>query len=317
MAIAIEARHAPNIMKFVIVSMIIHAAVVATDDLMPRDIAPPVKKPPIKVKYIEPEKKKAEEKPSTLIDAPKPRKIEKPTSSELIAAHDSRAHSNISKKKKSEYSANKTVVPKINKRASSLAKLRETLKAAKSPFAKPAPKFEEEVKNYRLSERGFFTQKQKLTKKTEAAEKKQDKSRSALAFLDGFDAKKFAKMDVSPNEEGDDDEPISLNTTETKYASYFARIKHQIERIWVYPEEAARRGVSGEITLRFQISKDGNLIGVYLVDASGSKLLDVAAMKAVKGAAPFYPFPLTITKQKLSILATFIYSPVYGAYRRK
>ena len=72
-----------------------------------------------------------------------------------------------------------------------------------------------------------------------------------------------------------------------------------------------------EMTLRFQISKDGNLLGVYLVDASGSELLDVAALKAVKGAAPFYPFPLTITKEKLSILATFISSPTSGGYRRR
>jgi len=97
MAIALEARHAPNIAKFVIVSLIIHAAVVATNDWIPRDAVTPVKKPPIKVKYIEPEKKKTEEKKSTLIDAPMPRKIEKPTSSELLAAHDSRAHSNIGK----------------------------------------------------------------------------------------------------------------------------------------------------------------------------------------------------------------------------
>ena len=190
-------------------------------------------------------------------------------------------------------------------------------KFKKRPPVNPDPEPVKEAKKYPLSDRGYFTREPKVKKPAEEVEKNQKQAGSALAFLDGFDAKKFAKMNTTPGEEGDDDEPISLNTTETKYASYFARIKHQIERVWAYPEEAARRGVSGEITLRFQISKDGNLVGVYLVDASGSELLDIAAMKAVKGAAPFYPFPLTITKEKLSILATFIYSPTYGAYRRR
>jgi len=317
MSAVIEDRHIPNITKFVFVSVIIHAAVMSTNALVPQLATAPVKKPPIKVKYIQPEKPKAPEKKSTLIDAPKPRKIEKPTSSELLAAHDSRAHSNVNKKKASEYRRNKTVVPKIPDRASSPFKRRETAKAEKRPPAKTAPEPVKELKKYPISDRGFFAREPEVEKKVEAAENKKKRAGSALAFLDGFDAKKFAKMNTDPGAEADDDEPISLNTTETKYASYFARIKHQIERVWIYPEEAARRGVSGEMTLRFQISKDGNLVGVYLVDASGSELLDMAALKAVKGAAPFYPFPLTITKEKLSILATFIYSPTYGAHRRR
>jgi len=317
MAIAIEERHAPNITKFVIIAMVIHATAITIDTLIPRDITPPAKKPPIKVKYIEPEKPKVAEKKSTLIDAPKPRKIEKPTSSELLAEHDSRAHSNINKEKISEYRRNETVVPKIPGTTRSPFKRRDKPQVAKRPPEKIDPETVKEIKKYPLSEKGFFTKKPKEKKQTETAEEKQKRAGSAMAFLDGFDPKKFAKMNTDPGAEADDDEPISLNTTETKYASYFARIKHQIERVWTYPEEAARKGISGEMTLRFQISKDGNLMGVYLVDASGSELLDVAALKAVKGAAPFYPFPLTITKEKLSILATFIYSPTYGAYRRR
>ena len=317
MAIAIEERHIPNIRKFVIASFIIHATVMSTNALIPQMAVPPEKKPPIKVKYIEPEKPKAAEKKSTLIDAPKPRKIEKPTSSDLLAEHDSKAHSNLDKKNISEYNRNKTVVPKIPGTVRSPFKRRDKPQVAKRPPAKTAPEPVKEVKKYPLSEKGFFTREPKEKKQAETAEEKQKRTGSALAFLDGFDANKFAKMNTDPGPEADDDQPISLNTTETKYASYFTRIKHQIERVWVYPEEAARKGISGEMTLRFQISKDGNLMGVYLVDASGSELLDVAALKAVKGAAPFYPFPLTITKDKLSILATFIYSPTYGAYRRR
>jgi len=313
----VENRHIPNISKFVFASVIIHMAWMATNVLIPKFDTPPEQKPPVKVKFIEPEKPKPKEKVKTFIDSPKPANTEKPTVSELIAANNSRAHSNQLKKKTSKYQRNETIVPKVASRAAPPVKRREAKKVQKPQTkAKPAPEHIKEEKKYRLSEKGYFTREPK-EQKQEETENKKKKAGSALAFLDGFDAKKFAKMNTDSDEEGDDDEPISLNTTEVKYASYFARIKHQIERVWAYPEEAARRGVSGEITLRFQISKDGNLVGVFLVDASVSELLDTAALKAVKGAAPFYPFPLTITKDKLSILATFIYSPTYGAYRRR
>ena len=138
--------------------------------------------------------------------------------------------------------------------------------------------------------------------------------KSAFALLDGFDADKYASIDTKNQEasNADDSKPISLDTTETKYVSYFARIKHQIERVWTYPAEAAQRGVSGELTLRFQISRDGSLIGIYLVDKSGYEILDLAAFKAVRGAAPFYPIPITIDRDRLTIMATFVYSPSYA-----
>jgi TonB family protein len=106
-----------------------------------------------------------------------------------------------------------------------------------------------------------------------------------------------------------EDKPVPLNTKEVKYASYFARIKHKINGVWIFPHEAAQRGISGYVRLRFQVSKDGNLIGVILRDRSGYDILDVAALKAVKEAAPFDPFPSEIEKEKLSIEANFVYEP--------
>ena len=141
-------------------------------------------------------------------------------------------------------------------------------------------------------------------------------TKGALSLLDGFDPDKYASLDTKSLDESFDDEDVSLDTTEIQYASYFARIKHQIERVWMYPSQAAQRGISGRLTLRFRISKDGNLLSARVVDKSGHEILDFAAIKAVKEAAPFYPFPVSIKKEKLSILATFIYSPNYGLLRK-
>ena len=131
-----------------------------------------------------------------------------------------------------------------------------------------------------------------------------------MAMLNKLDADKYASLETGTIE--DDDEAISLNTKETKYADYFARVKFQIEQVWTYPMEAARHGVSGQSTLKFKLSREGNLVGVRLVESSGTSTLDEAALKAVKKASPYYPFPPNFQKDSITILATFIYSPTYS-----
>jgi len=134
-------------------------------------------------------------------------------------------------------------------------------------------------------------------------------SKGTLAMLDGLNQEKYPPQNPQVEEEElDDDDPISLDTKEEKYASYFGRIKQQIQRVWVYPSQGTKRPLGGELTLKFEISKDGNLLSLRLINSSCSNILDANAVKAVRGAAPYYPFPIRITKKKLSILATFVYN---------
>jgi protein TonB len=130
-------------------------------------------------------------------------------------------------------------------------------------------------------------------------------------MLDDLNLEKYAKQKLKvPNEEYlDDNKPIPLDTKKAKYVSYFNRIKQQIQLVWIYPIQAAEKKIIGQLTLKFEISRDGNLLNVGLTNSSGFNILDVAAIKAVKVAAPYYPFPITIKKKKLSILATFVYNP--------
>ncbi len=259
------------------------------------------------------------EKKGTIIDAPKPKKIEKKRTkpSKLLASADSRAHANKKPSAQKKYRRKKTVVPKASGKPqiTQRAKARMESKKLSNRSKQNAVR---EFKPLPLSDKGTFV--------PEAAEKIFERktsqnlgSRGVLSMLDGFDAEKYAMQDTqTPSEEdSDDDEPISLDTTEAKYVSYFNRIKHQIQRVWGYPAQAAQRGISGQVSLRFQISRDGNLVGVQVVDNSGFEILDMAAIKAVKEAAPYYPFPITITKSKLTILATFVYSPSYNQLNRQ
>ena len=84
-------------------------------------------------------------------------------------------------------------------------------------------------------------------------------SQGLLSMLDRFDPEKYTTQETqsSTGNNFGDDELISLNTTEAKYVSYFNRIKNQIERAWRYPSQAAQRRLSGQLTLKFKISRDG------------------------------------------------------------
>lgn len=51
-----------------------------------------------------------------------------------------------------------------------------------------------------------------------------------------------------------------------------------------YPEEARRRSVEGEVTVRFSVASDGRVTEVSIVAGSGSSALDGAAVAMLRGA---------------------------------
>jgi periplasmic protein TonB len=267
--------------------------------------------PPIQVKYFE-SKKKMDLKHEKIIDAPKsPVKPEKANRKKFLAKYDSRSHSNKKKTPEKIYKRKKTVVPKskgvLSKTESNRRKVKKI--ASKKKFQKQSG-FKSSKQPLPESDTGTFRSLiPEKTQKTKPSSRQKARVGSTLALLDGFDADQFASLDAASMKDFDDDELVSLDTTEVKYASYFARIKHQIERVWIYPSDAAQRGISGDLSLKFRISKDGNLMGTHLIDKSGYEILDVAALKAVKEAAPFYPFPKNIQRETISILANFVYTP--------
>jgi len=292
---------------FLLLSLGLHISFVIAHMLIPVQEKVVKGPPPIQVKYVE-SKKEQDSKYGKIVDAPKPPlKKEKPDREELLAKFDNRSHSNQKKSPKKTYKRKKTIVPKSRRIIGSTGSRR-----AVTTKKKPQNKLFQKTKKNSLPESDIGNFKpitKKKLEKSKSSTKKSSGAGSTLAFLDGFNAEQFASLDTNSFEDSDDDEPVSLDTKEEKYASYFARIKHQIERVWVYPFDAARRGIIGDLSLTFRISKDGNLIGVQLVDQSGYEILDLAALKAVKEAAPFYPFPENIKRQKITILANFVYSP--------
>ena len=299
-------RGAPRLKQFLLLSLYLHIGVSVFQALLPTESYQRKVMPPIKVQYLPPEEKTPPQKAPLFADVPEPEKIEKPKTSEMIARYDSRAHSNQSAKKHLTYQNNKTALPR-QKQSASKTQSTSPLPAKKT---KPVLNTQPTPKTLPEADKGI------PVPKTQGEVTREDSPRriegGTLALLEGFDPDKYAKFDTQSPVPADDDEVISLDTRESKYAAYFSRIKKQIERVWSYPEEARRRAIGGKLLLRFQIAKDGKLMNVWLIDKSGHHLLDDAALRAIKDAAPYYPFPVTIERESISILVTFIYEPRYA-----
>lgn len=103
------------------------------------------------------------------------------------------------------------------------------------------------------------------------------------------------------------DAPVSLNTRDPVYVTYFSKVKQLIESQWEYPELALRYGLQGRLSLEFTIGGNGQLDQLRLIRSSGSQLLDEEAMRAIKAAAPFPPIPSWIKPNPLSISASMEY----------
>lgn len=109
--------------------------------------------------------------------------------------------------------------------------------------------------------------------------------------------------------------PVSLNTRDPVYVTYFNKIKQLIEAQWEYPEMALRYGLQGKLALEFTISGNGGLEQIRLIRSSGSQLLDDEAVRAIKAAAPFPPIPPWIKSNPLLISASMEYHDSRLNYR--
>ncbi|PLY16540.1 MAG: energy transducer TonB [Sedimenticola sp.] len=92
---------------------------------------------------------------------------------------------------------------------------------------------------------------------------------------------------------------ISASTQEYKYASYLEAWRRKVENIGNlnYPDEAKRRKLYGNLVLSVAVRPDGTVQKITILKSSVHKLLDDSAIRIVKLAAPFAPFPAEIRKE--------------------
>jgi protein TonB len=91
---------------------------------------------------------------------------------------------------------------------------------------------------------------------------------------------------------------VNASTREYRYASYLEAWREKVERVGNlnYPDEARRRKLYGDLILHVSVRADGSLEKVRVVRSSGFSVLDEAAVRIVKLASPYAPFPPEIAR---------------------
>lgn len=104
---------------------------------------------------------------------------------------------------------------------------------------------------------------------------------------------------------------ITASTQAYKYAAYQEAWRRKVEE-WGqlnFPDEARKRKLSGDLTLTVAIRADGSVYSMTIDRSSGVKILDDAAKRIVRLAAPYAPLPENIREETdiLHITRTWIF----------
>ncbi len=65
-----------------------------------------------------------------------------------------------------------------------------------------------------------------------------------------------------------------------------------------FPEDARKKGLTGSLTLRVTLRRDGEIAEILLLRSSGHPILDQAARRIVELAAPYAPFPESLQAEE-------------------
>ena len=102
-----------------------------------------------------------------------------------------------------------------------------------------------------------------------------------------------------------------VSTQQSLDAAYLLDWQRRAEAVGnkYYPEASVRYGLYGSLRLLAVIRYDGSLEDIRVLSSSGYAVLDEAAVKTVRMAAPYAPFlpQLRATTDKLEIIRTWTY----------
>jgi len=88
---------------------------------------------------------------------------------------------------------------------------------------------------------------------------------------------------------------------------YLEMVRLKIERYKEYPGTARARQIEGSVTVRFVITLEGGVRAVEIAKSSRHNILDKAALRAVKAAAPFPKPPRRFFKGEIPLELTIVF----------
>jgi periplasmic protein TonB len=108
---------------------------------------------------------------------------------------------------------------------------------------------------------------------------------------------------------------IAADTRESDVAVYLDSWRRKIERVGTmnFPNVARRQKLSGTPVIEVTIGSDGKLLDTVVRRSSGHVEIDEAAMRILKLAAPFDPFPAELTAKHDQIRIAYEWQFLGGA----
>jgi TonB family protein len=118
-----------------------------------------------------------------------------------------------------------------------------------------------------------------------------------------------------------EDRTVNLEETAPAFKSYYSLVRTAVGRHWILPPAARSNFRPGRFVASMTLGRDGQVLIITVEESSGIAALDFAAMEALRGAAPFPPFPPELeAHESINIRFHFDYRAVkrrpgsFGAY---
>jgi protein TonB len=82
--------------------------------------------------------------------------------------------------------------------------------------------------------------------------------------------------------------PVEQATVETdpRYDQSIADLRSKILKKKIYPQAARRRNIEGVVLVFLELNESGELVDLHVIESSGSKILDSAALSLIKKVLP-------------------------------
>ena len=103
-------------------------------------------------------------------------------------------------------------------------------------------------------------------------------------------------------------QPIKDTVEPQEKQHYLAALAARINRNKYYPLASRRRAEEGKVVVRFIVQKNGDLTDLTIVESSGSRRLDAAALKTLRRVTPFRPIPEALNRDHWAITVPIAFS---------
>lgn len=190
-------------------------------------------------------------------------------------------------------------------------KLQKNIEATPAPPPEPAPVKKVLVK--KKAEKKQAVAKKQVKKKAKPKKINMDQllasTQSEIELLTAEIDRRKQKQSRKPKRKY-----INSSTQEYKYAAYLTAWRQKVENIGNlnYPEEAKKKKIYGNILMTVVLQPNGKVSSIKIRKSSGHKVLDDAAVRIVRLASPFAPFPENIRKETDELVITRTWQFVSG-----